>query len=60
MAILNIISKDINITALHLSQVLNVSLSTIRRDIRVLNRMRILIFAGSSKLGHWEILRDIK
>lgn len=42
-----------------LSARLGVSLSTVRRDIKALTKMGVLQYAGSSKDGHWEILKEI-
>ena len=39
-----------------LSQRLNVSLATIKRDLAALRKMRIIQYVGSSKDGHWEVL----
>ena len=57
-AILLLIRDNINITRKEMANKLNVSLTTIRRDLFVLRNRKIVIYAGSSKEGHWEILRD--
>ncbi len=58
MAILAMVGQDIYVTASTMSKMLNTSLSTIRRDIKTLNRLGILQYAGSSKDGHWEVLKE--
>ena len=57
--ILNMIRKDIMMSGNMLSARLGVSLSTVRRDIKALTKMGVLQYAGSSKDGHWEILKEI-
>ena len=57
-AILLLMRDNINITRKEMANKLNVSLTTIRRDLFVLRNRKIVIYAGSSKEGHWEILRD--
>ena len=54
--ILNLMRQDIHVSASVLSEKLNVSLATIRRDLRRLNKEKIIIYVGSSKDGHWEVL----
>ncbi len=53
--IIKLINKDKQITALKLSEKLNVSSKTIKRDIAKLKEKGILKRIGSSKSGYWEI-----
>lgn len=54
--ILNFIRKNKVITIIELSNKLNVSDKTIKRDIAKLKQKNKLIRIGSLKAGHWEIL----
>lgn len=60
IALLALIKDDIHITRGTMAVKLKVSLPTIRRDIAVLRNNGILQYAGSSKDGHWEILKNMK
>lgn len=60
VAILSLMRNNINITRKEIANKLNVSLPTVRRDMLVLRNRQFVIYAGSSKDGHWEILRDIE
>ena len=55
-AIIKLMRGDIYISRADLSQRLNVSLATIKRDLAALRKMRIIQYVGSSKDGHWEVL----
>lgn len=55
-AIIKLMMGDIYISRADLSQRLNVSLATIKRDLAALRKMRIIQYVGSSKDGHWEVL----
>jgi predicted HTH transcriptional regulator len=59
VAILAMVGQDIYVTASTMSKMLNASLSTIRREIRTLNKLGFLQYAGSSKDGHWEVLKGV-
>lgn len=59
VAILAMVGQDIYVTASTMSKMLNASLSTIRREIRTLNKLGFLQYAGSSKDGHWEVLKEV-
>jgi ATP-dependent DNA helicase RecG len=60
IAILSLLRKDINISRKEIAKELKVSLPTIKRDMVVLRNKQFVIYAGSSKEGHWEILKDIE
>lgn len=58
IAILSLLRKNINITRKEIANELNISLPTVRREMLILRNKQLVIYAGSSKNGHWEILRD--
>ncbi|MBL7031305.1 MAG: DeoR family transcriptional regulator [Candidatus Marinimicrobia bacterium] len=55
--IVKLITKDNKITIYTLSQKLNVSDKTIKRDIVKLKSDNILKREGSLKAGHWVVLK---
>ena len=60
MALLKIVKDDIHITRKELSKKLKVSLPTIKRDIASLRKQGNIVYAGSGKNGHWEVLISIR
>ena len=54
--ILNLMRQDIHVSASVLSEKLNVSLATVKRDIASLRDRHVIVYVGSSKDGHWEVL----
>ena len=59
-AILALIRDNIDITGKELANKLKTSLPTIRRDLSTLRKLGVVIYAGSSKYGHWEILKSFE
>ena len=57
--IIQLIKEDKNITILELSDILNVTDKTIKRDISKLKDKHKIKRVGSSKSGYWEILVEI-
>jgi ATP-dependent DNA helicase RecG len=60
MALLKIVKDDIYITRKELSKKLKVSLPTIKREIASLRKQGVIVYAGSGKNGHWEVLISIR
>lgn len=60
MALLKIVKDDIYITRKALSKKLKVSLPTIKREIASLRKQGVIVYAGSGKNGHWEVLISIR
>jgi len=54
-----LIKKDRFITRESLANVCNISLETIKRDIRKLKQKGILKRIGPAKGGYWEIIESI-
>lgn len=54
--ILRIISDTPNLKIQGMATILNVSVPTIKRDIKVLTSAKRIIRVGSLKDGHWEVL----
>ena len=46
------------INAMTLSEALNMSIITIKRDLYVLRDMNLIRYVGSNKTGHWEIIEN--
>lgn len=44
-----------NITALELSKLLFVSVSTIERDLKKLTEEKVIEYVGGAKDGHWTV-----
>lgn len=44
-----------NTTTIELSQLLLVSVSTIKRDLKVLTDEKIIEYVGSAKDGYWKV-----
>lgn len=59
-AVLALIRENIDITGKELANKLKVSLPTVRRDLSTLRKLGVVIYAGSSKDGHWEILKSFE
>lgn len=55
-AMVSLMREDLHISRADLSKRLNVSLATIKRDIASLRERRVIVYVGSSKDGHWEVL----
>jgi len=53
--IIRIMKDKQNITALELSKLLKVSVSTIERDLKKLTEEKMIEYVGSAKSGHWEV-----
>lgn len=47
--------ENSKITSLELSNILDVSVSTIERDLKVLIDEKIIEYVGSSKDGYWKV-----
>lgn len=56
--IIDLIKKDRFITRESLANVCNISLETIKRDIRKLRKLKIVKRVGSDKTGYWEITEN--
>ena len=55
--IINEIRTNSNITALEISQKLDISLPMVNKLIRELKQNEILVRKGSNKNGYWEIVK---
>ena len=55
-AMVSLMRADLQISRADLSKQLNVSLATVKRDIASLRERGVIIYVGSSKDGHWEVL----
>jgi len=54
--VFSLIKQDSKITATEISERLNMSLSTVKRKIKELKKLRIVERIGSDKTGHWKII----
>ena len=52
----SLMREDLHISRTDLSKRLNVSLATVKRDIASLRDRHVIVYVGSSKDGHWEVL----
>lgn len=59
-ALLSLMRENISITGKEIANRLKVSLPTVRRELSTLRKLGIIIYAGSSKDGHWEILNSFE
>lgn len=46
---------NLNITAIELANILNVSVSTIKRDLKILADEKTIEYVGSAKSGYWKV-----
>ena len=53
--LVEIIKGNLNITAIELSNELNVSVSTINRDLKILTDEKTIEYVGSAKSGYWKV-----
>ena len=53
--IIELMKENSKITSLELSNILYVSLSTIKRDLKVLTDEKIIEYVGSAKNGYWKV-----
>ena len=53
--IVKLIKENSKITSLELSSILFVSLSTIKRDLKVLTDEKTIEYIGSAKNGYWKV-----
>ena len=58
MSILGLLEDDNRLTREQLSEKLNISPETIKKNIEKLKAKRILKRIGPDKGGHWEIVKD--
>jgi fido (protein-threonine AMPylation protein) len=56
--IVNIINANLRISKIEIARLLNVSESTIARDIKEINKFINLTWVGPSKTGHWQITQQ--
>ncbi len=56
--IIELMRSEPHITRQLLSQRLEVSLATIKRDIQILNSKQIVRYVGDKKNGYWEIIKN--
>ena len=54
--VFSLIKQDKNITAVEISEQLNLSLSTVKRKIKDLKEQGIIERIGSDKTGYWKII----
>jgi len=54
--VLNLIRQNNKITAVKISELLNISLSTVKRKIKKLKEKSIIERVGSDKTGYWKII----
>ena len=47
--------ENSKITSLELSNILDVSVSTINRDLKVMTDEKIIEYVGSAKDGYWKV-----
>ena len=47
--------ENSKITSLELSNILDVSVSTINRDLKVMTDKKIIEYVGSAKDGYWKV-----
>ena len=55
-ALLTLLRSNITITRKQIAKELNISLPTVKRDLLQLRTLNYVIYVGSSKDGHWEVL----
>ncbi len=55
-ALLELCKNEITISRQELANKLNISLATVKRDLSKLRVKGVLVYAGSSKDGHWEVI----
>ncbi len=55
-ALLELCKNEITISRQELANKLNISLATVKRDLSKLRIKGVLVYAGSSKDGHWEVI----
>lgn len=53
--IVDFIKENSKITSLELSNILDVSVSTINRDLKVMTDKKIIEYVGSAKDGYWKV-----
>ena len=53
--IIELMNENSKITSLELSNILMVSVSTIKRDLKVLTDENIIEYVGSAKDGYWKV-----
>ena len=56
--VFNLITQNNKITAVEISELLNISLSTVKRKIKKLKEKNIIERAGSDKTGYWKIIKN--
>jgi predicted HTH transcriptional regulator len=54
--VFSLVKQNKNITATEISERLNISLSTVKRKIKVLKERGIIERIGSDKTGYWKII----
>jgi Predicted transcriptional regulator containing an HTH domain and an uncharacterized domain shared with the mammalian protein Schlafen len=54
--VFSLIQQNKNITAIEISEQLNLSLSTVKRKIKDLKEQGIIERVGSDKTGYWKII----
>lgn len=52
---MKLIKENSEITSMELSSILYVSVSTIKRDLKVLTDGEIIEYVGSAKNGYWKV-----
>lgn len=55
-ALLSLLRSNITITRKQIAKELNISVPTVRRDLLQLRTLNYVVYVGSSKDGHWEVL----
>lgn len=53
--IVEIMRDNLDITSIELANILNVSVSTIERDLKILTDEKTIEFVGSAKSGYWKV-----
>ena len=53
--IIEVMKEDEKITSLELSNMLYVSVSTIKRDLKILTEEKTIEYVGSAKNGYWKV-----
>jgi len=56
--VFNLITQNNKITAVEISELLNISLSTVKRKIKKLKEKNIIERVGSDKTGYWKIIKN--
>jgi len=56
--VFNLITQNNKITAVEISKLLNISLSTVKRKIKKLKEKNIIERVGSDKTGYWKIIEQ--